>query len=149
MTDKHKKFMYLIYVVFLLIGVIYVNNVLNRKDLKLTPKVVKQSIEQPKPISATLVVDDGKNVKTYKYNLKSKDSVNTLLEQARSSGNIYYEVIDYINDSDLRVNDQPAPNGYKWKIVFNEQDVTIQRYSIQVVADGVYTLKLIRNATIQ
>ena len=142
--NKKKIIMMISYIVLSALLVVYVESILKREDLKIYEKK-KVEIEETFPVDVTLKVTQGKTVKEYSKILKSTDSVEDLLKKFRNSGYISYELLKYTYGIDIEsVNDIKPENGYKWAILKDDNDVTLQMDKIYLEKNKIYELKIVK-----
>lgn len=142
MSNRLKKQLAVVYTLFLIFGFFYVKKVLNQEQVAVIPRSNQKQTTKVRNIDVTFVfVENGVSTQ-YRYNsFVSADSVNDLLEQARSDGHVYYEIITYTNGVAILVDDKPAPMGNTWKVFYNKADITNQINSTKLIDNGTYILK--------
>jgi hypothetical protein len=104
LPQKTRRLLALLYVVFLVFSLWYVNHILKVTDVKVLQKQEEKPVEEVKSISAKLTVKFGNNTKTFDYqNLTSNDTVLDLLERARKNKDVIYETTYYTDKTEIKI----------------------------------------------
>ena len=139
-----KKLLIVCYLVFLGVGGFYVSWALKNEPVK-----EKQQTKKPGQkvwlVNVSLTVTQGARSGVYTTTLKNINSVADLLETIRRDGKLTYEKSYYTYGTVLvSVNDVRATDGYKWGLFIDNQDVTEQAGTTDLVDGGSYTIKLVK-----
>ncbi len=103
LSAKTRKYLAFLYAVFLLSFVVFVNNVLDQKAVKILEEPIPEQIVEIKPVKVTLyIVNDGNNV-NYETNLTNSDTVIDLLIDARKAGILHYEITEYTDKNEVKL----------------------------------------------
>lgn len=131
-----------IYIAILVLSSFYIKSVL--RESPLDKKSVKKIEEQPYAINVILKVINETNINTYNIQLKNNDTVKDLLEEVRDHNNFSYEITEYLHKNEIDiVNKIQTPQGYKWIIEIDGQDITNNLGNEYLKTDGIYELKLV------
>ena len=141
-----KEYLILGYVIFLIIGYVYIKNVLKQSLVPIqdTLREEKKSIDVKEAI-VTLKVDNGSTLITYRATLKNTDSIYDMLERLRNKDTFTYEKVAYVYGTELDfINGEKAPQNYKWKLYDANKDVTFTASDINLIDGNIYNLILTR-----
>lgn len=142
MDRKKLNLVILGYILLLVLGGLYVDNVLKHTDVTKLEKDEKNIAK----ISQVKVYLDIENIGIFEEELKTEDAVNDLLDKLRDNGTIFFEKTRYTYGVDIEdVNHLNIPAGYKWKVYLGDEDITYSIDKIKLVDGTTYTLKLVRD----
>ena len=134
-----------LYILFLVLAAFYVNNTLKEGNIEVRQAEEEERNIEVKPVKVNLVVDDGSTQRTYQKNLRNRDSVLTLLERVRDEDKVLYEIVAYIDRTEIvDVYRVPVPEGYNWKIYLDNADLTNVLEETFLSDDSTYILKLVK-----
>ena len=139
--NKLKNYFIIGYILFLILGALYVDSILKHTPIKEKGKQ-DQIVEEIKPVTVYLNVE---NDKTYKVDLKNQDSVSDLLDKLRDNGDIFFEKTRYTYGIEIEeLGHVKTPEGYNWRIFLNDLDITPQLDKLKLVDQNTYILKLVK-----
>jgi hypothetical protein len=96
------------------------------------------------PISVSLILSSGSKDIVYTKEMKSDDNVKKLLKEMREDGNLIYELNEYTYGTEIISINRVVPrNGYKWAILLNNKDITLNMEEIDLIKNGSYILKIV------
>jgi hypothetical protein len=132
----------LLYVVFLVFAFFYVKSVLKTESL--FPKDnTKPKVEKTWEVTPSLVVYTSSEKLMLESQVKNTDSIMSFLEDLRNDGKLIFEKIDYTHGAEIdSVFGSKAPEGYKWSIYLNSENLTNVMSSTRVLNGAVYELKI-------
>ena len=141
--NKTKIIMIISYIFLSTILVFYVKSILKRDDLKIYEKK-KIEVEESYSVDVTLKLINGKITKEFTKTLKNTDSVEELMKKIRSSGDISYEIVKYTYGVDIvSVNGNVSKDGFKWAIIKDNEDITLNIDKVNLEKGKTYELKII------
>jgi len=141
--NKAKIIMIISYIFLSASLVLYVKSILKRDDLKIYEKK-KIEVEESYSVDVTLKLINGKITKEFTKTLKNTDSVEELMKKIRSSGDISYEIVKYTYGVDIvSVNGNVSKDGFKWAIIKDNEDITLNIDKVNLEKGKTYELKII------
>jgi len=141
--NKTKIIMIISYIFLSTILVFYVKSILKRDDLKIYEKK-KIEVEESYSVDVTLKLINGKIINEFTKTLKNTDSVEELMKKIRSSGDISYEIVKYTYGVDIvSVNGNVSKDGFKWAIIKDNEDITLNIDKVNLEKGKTYELKII------
>jgi len=141
--NKTKIIMIISYIFLSTLLVFYVKSILKRDDLKIYEKK-KIEVEESYSVDVTLKLINGKITKEFTKTLKNTDSVEELMKKIRSSGDISYEIVKYTYGVDIvSVNGNVSKDGFKWAIIKDNEDITLNIDKVNLEKGKTYELKII------
>jgi len=141
--NKTKIIMIISYIFLSTILVFYVKSILKRDDLNIYEKK-KIEVEESYSVDVTLKLINGKITKEFTKTLKNTDSVEELMKKIRSSGDISYEIVKYTYGVDIvSVNGNVSKDGFKWAIIKDNEDITLNIDKVNLEKGKTYELKII------
>jgi hypothetical protein len=143
---KLKKFFIPAYILILVGSFLYVRQVLNSNNLEVAQKSTEvKKVVKTEIFTSTLNLINGTNTSQFKAKLSNQDSVLNFLIYLRANKQLTYEKTDYIDKLVIdNVNGQPVSDGYVWKVLDGDNDITNAIGSTKLRKDTAYTLKLIK-----
>lgn len=139
-----KKYLIGIYIILMVGGIFYVNNVLEHTEIDELDKD-KEEVDKVHPVKVYLNLDDGTKTETYEVKLSTRESVNDLLENLRDNNKIFFEKTRYIYGDEIEdVNKKDISENYHWKVFFNDTDITYQMNDVRLVDNTTYHLRLVK-----
>ncbi|HPD74370.1 MAG TPA: hypothetical protein PLX95_03795 [bacterium] len=141
--NKTKIIMIISYIFLSTLLVFYVKSILKRDDLKIYEKK-KIEVEESYSVDVTLKLINGKIINEFTKTLKNTDSVEELMKKIRSSGDISYEIVKYTYGVDIvSVNGNVSKDGFKWAIIKDNEDITLNIDKVNLEKGKTYELKII------
>lgn len=138
-----KKIFPLFYILFLLLGFMYVRNIITSEELTVETKDKNKTVDKVKPVKVTLFIIGNSQRRTYEGTLKNTNSFDDLLEDLVKSKTLTYEKTEYTYGTEYdRINGENAPEGYVWKVYVGDEDITYSTKGIKLVDKSTYTLSL-------
>ena len=143
MMKKRKLTFIIAYTVLLLLTFLYVRSIINQERVQIY-KEKKKETKETYPISVSLILSSGFKDIVYTKEMKSDDNVKKLLKEMREDDNLIYELNEYTYGTEIiSVNGVVPRNGYKWAILLNNKDITLNMEEIDLIKNGSYILKII------
>lgn len=132
----------LIYIFFLIFSFIYIRSVL--KTQTLFPKDnTKPKIEKTWLVSASLIVNTGLKTFNYQTQVKNTHTVMAFLEDVRNNEGFVFEKVGYTHGVEIdSLFNVKAPDGYRWSVFLNSDDITDSLASTRVLDGAVYEIRL-------
>ena len=138
---KIKNILIIAYILFVIFGAYYIRSISKYTKIDQLNENRNQPIKS-KPAEVSLIVN---NSKTYKAILETEDSISYMLDQLRKDKTFDYEKTQYTYGTEINsVSGQNAPEGYKWIITINGNDVTSNISDTKLTDQAVYQLNLIK-----
>ncbi len=103
LTTETRKKLAIAYIILLVFGVFYVKNVLKVVGVKVMEQQKDKETIEVHPVKVTLEVSFQNKKVSKAYNLTNRDTVLSLLNEARTDKLIYYENTAFINKSEIKM----------------------------------------------
>ncbi len=119
------------YLFLLVLGFLYIQSVLNSPEVEVQRPPKKEEVEErnEKEIDVTLIIIDeqGNLLNSYTYKIENKKTVDDLMQELRSTQNMFYEKVVYLDG--LRVEQllqREIPQKHEWQVYLENKNVTDQ-----------------------
>jgi len=143
--SKTSKILTILYIVFAVSSFFYIKSVMKKEDVE-EEAYSKESVEEFYKVNAVLNYPNGTDVKKFKEVMENTDTVMSFLEELRTHKALIFEKTDYTYGTDIEsVNNIIPPEGYKWAILRDGEDVTNIIGKIRVQKDVELELKMVQN----
>lgn len=143
--SKTSKILAGLYILFCVFSFFYVRNVLKSENVR-QKREEDVDIEEVYKIDITLNYYDGSSQKQLSEVMKNTDDIMNFLNELRQRKKIVFEKIEYTYGTEIEsVNGVLPKEGYKWAIIEDGKDITLDIENIKVPKDGNLDLRIIQD----
>lgn len=140
--SKLTKLFIAFYILIFILGFFYVRSVLKEEALieKGTDKIVTENSYK---VNVSLKFTLNSTIEIFSIQLNNTDTVSNLLEELRGHQNLLFEKTEYAYGTEIdSVKNISAPEGYRWTIFYNNEDITNRIGSTHLTKNAVYELRI-------
>lgn len=142
-NPKLKNILAILYILLIVVGFFYVRQTLKTGSQDIDSKQEEKDSIKTFFTTATLNINNGTTTVSHQAKLLNTNSVLDLLDALRNEKKLTYETTMYIYGTEIsEVNGVPATDGYKWKVYFNNKDITLDINKTYITEKAKYDLKL-------
>jgi len=141
--QEMQKIYYVLFLLLIFITVLFVRSAIKSQNVDVGTRKEKQGFVV-KPVKVKLnVIKDGSVIFEYQASLQNDDSLLDMFEYLRNKQGFIYEKIAYIYGTEIdNINNLKAPDGLKWRVFNNGEDITFEIGNINLEDEKVYEIKL-------
>jgi len=130
------------YIFLFILGFFYVKGVLKEEAL-IKKGIEKKVTDNSFNVNVFLKLTLNSATQTFSAQLENTDSVSNLLNELRGHQNLLFEKTDYAHGTEIdSVKNISAPEGYRWAVFFNNEDITNKISSTYLTKDAIYELRV-------
>lgn len=141
-----KKKIYLIsgYIILSILTFFYIRNVLRTEEIKTFSKEKKEESLNEYEVNVTLKYYNGRKTTQYIRKITNTDSLLSLLQDVRNKEDLPIEFNEYTYGIEIISVENVEPNeGYKWALLNNGDDITLNIASLTLEKDTILELKML------
>lgn len=140
---KKKKILIILYLVFITLSFFYIRDVLKEERVSVYQKEIKK-FEEEYPVNVTFRYHDNNTVREFRETLKNTDTIEELLQLMRKKKILTYETNKYTYGTEIdSINDIKPASNYKWVVLSDGNDVTLEINSKRLENNKTYELKMV------
>lgn len=133
------------YAIALVFSFFYVNTLLKKGTLNVSGQKEEKKAMEVKPVKVKLIVQGVNLLKEYEIRKSNTDSVLDLLNSLRKSTDFDYGKTGYVDRNEIdHVYGIAPPEGYKWRIFFDDKDITQEFQNVYLTDESIYYIKLVK-----
>jgi hypothetical protein len=143
--SKKKATTIILYLSFLFISFIYINNVLKKDEVSILEEEEEKKLEKEYPVTVTLKLLQGDQTREYERTTTNFESVEEFLGELRSKDGLLFEITKFTYGPEITtVFGKEPQEGYKWALFLENRDVTNIMDDIDVDKNQTYELKMVK-----
>lgn len=138
-----KKYFPVFYITLLVFIFFYVKSALKEENITVQVADEKKESREIKPVDVELIVQTDHYYADYQAKMENVNTFDDFLEYLRDNKGFYFEKTEYLYGTEYEdVNHLKIPQGYKWHVYENTEEITNHTSGRELKDNSVYKLIL-------